>query len=192
MYLKDRNKGKMEVHIFKYVRVERVNELDKQKIQEALVSQPNAFPSSIAQQLGVSEYAVVRELSADAVQEVPASSFDEIMKEVTQWGDLTFLVRNGSVIAEIKATVPPGSYGHGYFNFEHGASPIGGHICADQLGAIYFVTKPSFGMESLSIQFFDKQGENMFKIYLARTEDKQIIPQQKEAFNKLKASLATK
>lgn len=169
-----------------------MNELEKQKIQEALASQPNAFPSSIAQQLGVSEYAVISELSSDAVQQAPASSFDAIMKEVTKWGDVTFLVRNGSVIAEIKATVPSGSHGHGYFNFEHGASPIGGHICADQLGAICFVTKPAFGMESLSIQFFDKQGDSMFKIYLARTEDKQIIPQQKEAFNKLKESLAVK
>lgn len=166
-----------------------MNQLDKQQIREALVNQPNAFPSSIAQQLGVSEYAVISELSGDVVQQVDASSFDTIMKEVTQWGDVTFLVRNGSVIAEIKATVPLGSYGHGYFNFAHGASPIGGHICADQLDAICFVTKPAFEMESLSIQFFDKQGESMFKIYLARSEDKQIIPQQKEAFNKLKASL---
>ena len=163
--------------------------LDNQKIKAALANQPSAFPSSIAQELGVSEWAVVSQLPKDLVQSVPASSFDAIMKEVTQWGEVTFLVRNASVIAEIKGKVPAGSHGHGYFNFAHGASGIGGHIAVGELDGICFVEKPSFGMESLSIQFFDKQGNNMFKIYLCRGEDKKILPEQRAAYLKLKESL---
>ena len=160
-----------------------------EKIREALVKQPNAFPTMIAQELGVSEWAVVSQLTSEVMQEVDAAAFDKIMQEVTNWGEITFIVRNGSVIAEIKGIVPQGTYGRGYFNFAHDVSPISGHINVANLAHICFVQKAAMGMESLSIQFFDKQGDSMFKIYLGRGEDKKHILAQIDAYNKLQASL---
>lgn len=166
--------------------------MENQKILDALAKQPQAFPSSIAQELGVSEWAVVSQLPEENMQEVSSGAFDEIMKEVTTWGEITFLVRNASVISEVKGILPPGTHGHGYFNFAHGASSIGGHISVGNLGSICFVNRPSFGLESLSIQFYDKQGDAMFKIYLARSSDKKIIPEQKKAYENLKNRLLNK
>ena len=166
--------------------------MEQQKIKDALANQPQTFPSMIAEQLGVSEWAVVSQLSAEMMQEVSVAAFDDIMEEVTKWGEVTLLVCNDSIIAEIKGRIPPGSHGHGYFNFAHGASSIGGHIRVTNIGHICFVNKPAFGMESLSIKIFDKQGEGVFKIYLARREDKTIVAEQKEAYGKLRESLLTK
>ncbi len=163
--------------------------MDKQKIREVLAGQPEGFPATIAQQLGVSEWAVVKELPAEAMRQAPVAAFDEIMAELTHWGEITFLVRNGSVVAEIKTSVPPGRHGERYFNLEHGVAPLGGHIGAKNLAAICFVEKQSRGNETLSIQFFDRQGDNMFKIYLSRTADKKIVPEQKEAYYKLRKRL---
>ena len=162
--------------------------MDTQKIKEALAKQPNAYPSMIAQELGVSELAVVSQLPEDTVKQVAVGEFDKIMDEVTQWGDVLFLVRNGSVIAEVKGPIPKGNHSHGYFNL-HGASPIGGHIHAESLGAICFVGKLVSGSESISIQFYDKSGNGMFKIYLGRGADRKILTEQKEKYDKLKDEL---
>ena len=166
--------------------------MDNKKIKDAIASQPNAFPVMIAKQLCVSEWSVVSQLSTDFMQEIPVSSFDKIMEDVSKWGDVTFIVSNSSIIAEIKATIPKGSYGNGYFNLAHGLSPIGGHICTDNIAHICFVQKDVMGMESFSIQFFNKEGEGVFKIYLARAENKQIISEQKNAYLNLKNNLSKK
>lgn len=163
--------------------------MDNKKIKEALANKPEAFPVAIAKELGVSEWEVISQLPDDVMQEVAGSSFDTIMKDVTGWGNITFLVRNASIIAEIKGVVPPGTYGSGYFNFAHGVSPISGHVRADNIAHICFVQKSSMGMESMSIQFFDKQGDSAFKIYLDRSKDRKIIPEQVAAYNKLRAAL---
>ena len=49
------------------------------------------------------------------------------MQDVTTWGEILFIVHTADIVLECAGTLPPGSFGHGYFNM-HGDSPIGGHI----------------------------------------------------------------
>ena len=165
-------------------------EVSKETILKAIQDNPKQYPMFLAKDLGVSEWEVIKELGEESFTEIPIECFDTIMHEVSNWGMVTFIVSNDTVISETKGELPNGSYAHGYYNFENSTIGIGGHINKDSLNGIGFVSRPFMGLESLSIQFFDKTGKAMFKIYLGRDDKKQIIHTQKEKFLKLKENLS--
>jgi putative heme utilization carrier protein HutX len=114
----------------------------------------------------------------------PGDAFGDIMKELTGWGDVLFIVHTPNIVLECEGAVPPGEFGRGYFNL-HGDSPIGGHIKADRCAAVAFVRRPFMGRESCSIQFFDVDGDAMFKVFVRRLEDRSMDPAQVEKFEAL-------
>ena len=69
----------------------------------------------------------------------------------------------------------------------HGDSPIGGHIKAENCKEIAFVARPFMGRESRSLQFFNADGEAMFKIFVARDAARELIPEQVAKFDALRA-----
>ncbi len=89
-----------------------------------------------------------------------------------------------NIVLECKGAVPPGSSGRGYFNL-HGDSPIGGHIKAERCAAIAFVRRPFMERDSCSIQFFDTDGDAMFKIFVCRRADRTLEPAQIAMFEAL-------
>ncbi|BBB92132.1 MAG TPA: heme utilization cystosolic carrier protein HutX [Methylomusa anaerophila] len=159
------------------------------KIAEVLRKYPGKVPSSIAAELGVSEMDVIRAMSFEDAQEVSAACFDEIMTAVADWGVVTLLVANEAAILEVKGHIPPGSHGFGYYNFKHGQSPIGGHIKASAIKSIFFVNRPYRGLESMSIQFFNSEGQGIFKIFLSRDQKRRIIPEQRQKYAELREVL---
>lgn len=158
----------------------------KEKVMEMVSKNPSQATTIMAKELGACEMDVVRNLPEDMVKEVSKDRFDDIIAEVSTWGVLTVIVQNESTIFEVKAPFPVGSYGHGYYNIHSKDTPIGGHIKADDLSAIFFVSKPFMGLESHSIQFFNKNGNALFKLYLGRDENRQIIQEQRDKFINLK------
>jgi putative heme utilization carrier protein HutX len=93
-------------------------------------------------------------------------------------------------VLECTGKVPPGSFGHGYFNI-HGDSPIGGHIKADNCKSIAFVVRGAKRI-SMSIQFYNASGESMFKIFVARDTQRELIAEQAAKFQELRARMAEK
>jgi putative heme utilization carrier protein HutX len=89
-------------------------------------------------------------------------------------------------VVECAGKLPAGSFGRGYYNI-HGDSPIGGHIKADNCQAIAFVSRPFMGRASLSIQFFNADGEAMFKIFVRRDAARELLPDQVTKFEALRA-----
>ena len=84
-------------------------------------------------------------------------------------------------------SLPPGSFGHGYFNI-HGDSPIGGHIKADNCKSIAFVARGAKRI-SMSVQFFNAAGDAMFKIFVGRDENRELKPEQVQKFEALREQL---
>jgi len=91
-------------------------------------------------------------------------------------------------VLECEGVLPPGSFGRGYFNLQ-GDSPIGGHIRAARCREIAFVSRPFMGRLSHSIQFFNFDGDAMFKIFVRRDEARNLIAAQVAAFDALRAAL---
>lgn len=138
-----------------------------------------------AKALGLPERDIIRALEGEAV-EAPLSGFDEIMKEISEWGEVLVIVTNGSVILEVKSDMPLGKYGHGMYNIHSKTSPVGGHFMADRFGSIFFVSRPFMGRESLSVQIYDKEGSASFKVYVGRDEKGELKQEQADRFHALR------
>ena len=142
----------------------------------------------IAERFGVSTFEVVRALPPAHCRLVGSERFSAVMDDLATWGDVLVIVHTPSIVLECKGAIPPGSFGRGYYNI-HGDSPIGGHIKAERCRDIAFVSRPFMGRESRSIQFFDCDGEAMFKVFVARDAERNLISEQVVKFDDLSGRL---
>jgi putative heme utilization carrier protein HutX len=99
-----------------------------------------------------------------------------------------FIVHTADIVLECVGSKPPGSFARGYFNL-HGDSPIGGHIKAANCTNIAFVSRPFMGRPSCSLQFFNGAGEAMFKTFVRRDKERNLLPEQVQRFSALSKQL---
>ncbi len=161
----------------------------KKEILKQIEENPKKPLLILARELGIPEKSILEVQPAEQVSWADPEDFERIMEHVSSWGPVTIICQNDSVVLEVKAHLPSGSHGHGYFNLFSKESPAGGHIKSSHLGAICFVERPFMGIPSLSIQFFDLFGNSMFKIYVARDEKRQLVPEQVERFYMLRRNI---
>jgi len=156
---------------------------------ERLAQNADGILEKIAHEYGVSTFEVVSTLPAEHRTIVPGSSFEEILRAVTEWGEVLCIVHTPDIVLECAGTIPVGSFARGYFNL-HGDGPIGGHIKTENCTHVAFVSRPFMGRPSRSLQFFNGAGEAMFKIFVRRNKDRQLIAAQVERFEALRQRLA--
>ncbi|EJW12895.1 hypothetical protein A33M_1457 [Rhodovulum sp. PH10] len=155
-----------------------------------LAKNPDGVLEALAREHGVSTLAATRLLPPDNAAFAPGSAFAEVMRDLSSWGEVLFIVHTQNIVLECSGRIPPGEVAHGWFNL-HGDGPIGGHVKAERCVAIGFVQRPFMGRESCSVQFFDGDGEAMFKVFVRRRPDKTLDPDQVAAFAALRARLGT-
>jgi len=158
-------------------------------LAERLRANADGILEQIARDYAVSTFEVVQALPAEHREIVPGARFEEILRDLTEWGEVLFIVHTPDIVLECAGKVPPGSFGRGYFNL-HGDSPIGGHIKADACTHIAFVGRPFMGRPSRSLQFFNGAGEPMFKVFVRRDPDRNLIGGQVARFDALRQRLA--
>lgn len=155
------------------------------KVAEYMSNNTKVATVMAARELGVSEKTVLKAIP-DQAFEISADYFEQVMQEMSGWGDMTIIVTNGSVIFEVKSPVPSGGFARGFYNFHEDGNCVGGHLMVDKFDSIFFVDRPFMGMESLSVQIYDENGDAAIKFYLGRGEDRQIKQEQKERYLNLK------
>ena len=160
----------------------------RKAVAASLAAAPGAVLEEIAARHGVSTADVVACLPAGEALTISGSRFEDVMTAIAGWGEVTFLVNTPDVILEAKGTVPQGSMGRGFYNL-HG-KPIGGHLKADNCASIAFVSRKLFSSDTHSVQFYNRDGGCMFKIYLGRGENRELIPEQIEQYLALRARMA--
>ncbi len=99
------------------------------------------------------------------------------------------IVHTEDIVLEVEGCLPDGSEGHGWFNI-HGDSPIGGHIRKDRCVSIAFVDRGFHGRRSCSVWFMNAEGRAMFKVFVRRDKDRNLLDDQVQRFEALRASLA--
>jgi putative heme utilization carrier protein HutX len=157
-----------------------------QRIQTLLEQDPSAHPSSIATQLAVSEWEVVRHLPADLMTQVPSDQAEALLADLAGWGPVTTIVESDGSIFEVKAPFPKGKNARGYYNLMGRDGELHGHLKLDNVAGIALVSKLFMGKEGHSFQFFGHSGRCIFKIYLGRDEQRQLLPDQVERFMALR------
>jgi putative heme utilization carrier protein HutX len=157
-------------------------------LAERLAQSADGVLEQIAREYAVSTFEVVRSLPAEHRAIVPGARFEEIMQALTAWGEVLFIVHTPDIVLECAGTVPPGSFARGYYNL-HGDSSIGGHLKAENCTHIAFVSRPFMGRPSRSLQFFNGAGEAMFKVFVRRDAERNLLPEQVHRFDELRARL---
>ena len=155
-------------------------------LHERLAKNPDGIVERIAREYGVSTLAVVEALPATHRTLIRGELFAEVMKELESWGEILFIVHTPDIVLECAGTIPPGSFGRGYYNI-HGDSPIGGHIRAEACACIVFLARPFMGRQSCSIQFFNGDGEAMFKVFVRRDEKRELKADEVAKFEAMRA-----
>jgi hypothetical protein len=168
--------------------VDTVQEGERKPLAARLALNPDGILEQIAREYGVSTLEVVRSLLPAQRTILEGARFAEILEDVGTWGDILFIVHTPDIVLECEGPLPPGSFARGYYNM-HGDSPIGGHIRAENCRAIAFVARPFMGRASCSIQFFNEAGEAMFKIFVRRNAARELIPEQVQKFEALRARI---
>ncbi|MBY6049789.1 heme utilization cystosolic carrier protein HutX [Vannielia litorea] len=154
----------------------------------AFAEKPMAPLEDIARMAGTSVAEVLHNLPGGEATCIAGTHFIEVMQEMRSWGEVTFIVNTGDVVLEVKAPIPDGSEGRGYYNLS--GKPLHGHLKIDACETIAFVSREMMGRLGHSVQFYSFDGNCMFKVYLGRDENRAFLPGQEAAFAKLRDRMA--
>lgn len=160
----------------------------RESIKKILGENPEISTMEIAKKLDTSEYEILQNIDENLAKAVDRNNFDNIIEDISTWGKILMIKITPSFVIEIKDHMPIGTYAHGYYNFDSKESSISGHLKVSDIEKIIFVSKKHRGILSHSIVFYDNKGEHIFKIFVARDENRNLLSKQVEKFFSLKNS----
>lgn len=158
-------------------------------LKQRLTENPDGVLERIAVEHGVSTRDVVSALPGEHQTFVSGELFHDVFADLETWGEVLFIVHTADIVLECVGKIPPGNVGRGYYNL-HGDSPIGGHIKFENCSSIAFVSRPFMGRPSCSLQFFNALGEAMFKVFVRRDKERNLLADQIAKFEALRHRLA--
>jgi len=137
-----------------------------ERIRVALRKSPNQMTLQLARDLGVPEVEVIRCFPDGRAVELDITRWEEIIRALEGLGTVHAIVSNGCVTSEVVGQFGRFSTSGEFFNVQ--SKTIDMHIRWPQLGAAFAVEKPGHldGVNTLSIQFYDRAGASAFKVFL--------------------------
>ncbi len=157
------------------------------RAEAALAEKPDGVVEAIAAKAEVTPAEILTLLPQGAAVSAPPEKFNDIWNELRGWGEVLMIVQTPDIVFEVPGHLPEGTEGHGWFNI-HGDSPIGGHIKKDNCTSIVFVDRGFHGRRSLSVWFMNAAGYAMFKLFVRRDENKELLADQLAKFEALRDS----
>jgi len=157
------------------------------RIDTALLERPDGILEMVAGKCEASLWQVFQRLPAGQAVAIAGDKFEELWAGLTTWGTVLFIVHTEDIVLECEGALPPGTSSHGYFNI-HGDSPIGGHIKASNCARIVFIDRVFHGRRSCSVQFLNAAGNAMFKIFLRRDKQRELLKGQLRLFEIMRAA----
>lgn len=161
----------------------------RERALSALAEKPDGVIEQIAAKADVTPAEVLAILPEGAAVVVTAERWDPIWKDLTSWGEILMILHTEDIVLEVEGSLPDGSEGHGWFNI-HGDSPIGGHIRKDRCVSIAFVDRGFHGRRSCSVWFMNGEGKAMFKVFVRRDKERNLLEDQVSRFEALRQSIA--
>lgn len=157
--------------------------------QQFLGKIPPRSLEPIARENGISLRDCTRCLSEDLWTEIAGDHFIPVMQDLVHWGPVTTIIHTDDVILEITDPIPDGSVGQGFYNL-HSKRGLHGHLRADNCESIIFLERPFMGSHTASITFFNAAGAAMFKVFVGRDEEGQLLEDQLTRFRSLPGKLS--
>lgn len=160
----------------------------RQRALAALAEKPDGVIEQIAAKAEVTPAEVLAILPEGAAILAPSERWEPIWKDLTSWGEILMIVHTDDIVLEVEGSLPEGSEGHGWFNI-HGDSPIGGHIRKERCVSIAFVDRGFHGRRSCSVWFMNADGRAMFKVFVRRDKERNLLEDQTSRFEALRQSI---
>lgn len=126
----------------------------------------------------------------DSVSVMQGTQAEALMRELSGWGNTTTIILHSECVFEFKGTFPQGDLSEGFYNLNSHSSGFGGHINLNVIDSIAFQSRTHRGHESHAFVFQDRYGDAIFKVFLGRDTDGNLLPKQVENFNKIKSNKA--
>ena len=126
----------------------------------------------IAREHGLTTYEVMACLPSECHALADGGAFEEVMTDVTRWGDVTLLIHTTDLILEYKGPVPAGRSAAGYYNLQ--GPPLSGHIRFENCASIHFLRRAFMKLDSAAIVFVNREDKPMFKIFVGRNSDRSL------------------
>ena len=156
------------------------------QVLNLLAAEPKLRPADMARRLSVPEWQLVSRLPSELIFTLPGIHGQTILEQVAEWGRVTTIMEVAGSVFEVKASLPKGRVGYGYYNLFGEPGQLHGHLKLDAIANISLQSKPHRGNEAYAIVFYGTDGDCIFKIYLGRDEQGTLFPEQVVAFNALK------
>jgi putative heme iron utilization protein len=135
------------------------------RVAAALDANPNAMTMQLARDLGVPEVEVIRALPDGRAVELDIGRWEDLIRSFELLGAVHVIVSNGAVTLEATGQFGNFSTWGEFFNVQ---TKLDMHVRWPRLGAAFALEKPGHldGVPTLSVQFFDKDGQSAFKVFL--------------------------
>ncbi len=138
----------------------------QQTIRDAYNSDRSQMTLMLAHKLQIPEVEIIRALEGDSAHELDFSRWQEIIRAFEMLGNVHVIVSNGAATIEAFGQFGNFTNSDGFLNIR--TKSLDMHIRSWELDSVFAFRKPSHldGIESLSFQFFDRQGAAAFKVFL--------------------------
>jgi putative heme iron utilization protein len=141
-------------------------------VRRRVAADPGIATAALAAELQTPEAEVVTALPLEMRRHAKVENFAAIWGRIATWKHTRVSINgsNGAVSLLPGGALPPGRQEGASFRFAAGGSLPLEDLPLWRLGSIWFVAKPLQGEESLSVRFFNTEGEPLFSVYLARDD----------------------
>lgn len=151
--------------------------MNKTAIREKLLENPGLMLEGIATNASLTLAEVIELLPESMWKKKDGSCFVEIMQSLPALGKVILVMNTQDAILEFSGVLPNGKLGQGFYNFAYNG-PLHGHLRASHCQSIYLVERPFMKKQTVSLQFINKAGNAMFKIFAGRDEKGELVPEQ--------------
>lgn len=138
----------------------------RDRVLKEFEKNPRAMTPSIARTLGIGEVHVIRHMPNGKSRELDIKRWEELIRSFEDLGKVHVIVNTGVVVLECFGQFGNFSTMGEWFNVQ--TSTIDMHIRHVELHNVFAVEKPGHmdGVNTLSFQFFNREGQTAFKVFL--------------------------
>jgi putative heme iron utilization protein len=138
-----------------------------ERIKAAIQKNPRQMTLIVARELNVPEADVIRCYPESQVRELDIGRWEDLIRAFEPLGKVHVICSNGAVTLEAFGQFADFSKTGPFFNVQNATLDM--HIRYQQLGSAFAVEKPGHmdGVNTMSFQFFDKDGNSAFKVFLS-------------------------
>jgi putative heme utilization carrier protein HutX len=127
--------------------------------------------------------------SAETIPDtLPRECTVPLLRALPELGNTTTVVLHGGCVFEFKGPFPPGTEAEGHYNLDGPTPGFHGHLRLETMAGVRFQDRPHRGRASYAFVFENDKGGCLFKVFLGRDSDGEIIKSQLNFFRQLRES----